>query len=378
MYQLKKQSKKSKARLGTLKLSHGNVSTPFFMPIATRGAVKNISVDELEKMGSEIILSNTYHLYLKPGEALIKKNGGLNKYMGWDKPILTDSGGYQVFSLAGNKASKDKLVKIYDDGVKFRSHLDGSSHYFTPEKSIQIQQDLGIDIMMAFDVCPPLPGTPEEVLKAVELTSVWAKRCIKQWKKKNNGQKLFGIVQGGTDKELRLKSATELGALPFSGYAIGGLAVGESRDLMYQVLDYIGDHLPKDKPRYLMGVGKPEEIVTAVKSGVDMFDCVIPTREARHGRLYAFCNKKDQGAIHLFSNTYYRTINVLNSNMRESKVLINKKSKFQVLRESSFAYLNHLLKIEEGLGFRIATLNNLEFYISLMDFIRKEIKKGGI
>jgi len=343
--------------------------------------VKNLSTEEIHGIEAQILLSNTYHLYLKPGEKLIEKFGGLHKFMNWDKPILTDSGGYQVFSLAGNKGGKDKLVKITDDGVHFTSHLDGSKHFFKPETSIQIQQRLGVDIMMAFDVCPPLPSSDEVVLDAVEKTTQWAERCKKEWKKGKYGKKwqmLFGIVQGGTNKELRIKSAQELSNLDFSGYAVGGLAVGEARNDMFNVLDYITEYLPEEKPRYLMGVGKPEEIVYAVSKGIDMFDCVIPTREARHGRLYMFCNKKDEGSIHLFGKIYYKTINVGNMKYTTDKKIINKKSKNNLLKTLTFGYLHHLLKTKEGLGYRIATIQNLEFYLELMSEIREGIDKSEI
>lgn len=381
MFKIKKQSKKSKARRAVLTLNHGSVQTPFFMPIATVGAVKQLSTEEVREMGAEIILSNTYHLYLRPGSQQIKKMGGLNKFIDWKAPILTDSGGYQVFSLAGNKGSKENLVKITDDGVQFRSHLDGSKHFFKPETSIKIQQDLGVDIMMAFDVCPPSLASEEVIADAVEKTTQWGKRCIKQWQssvKSKQTQKLFGIVQGGTDVKMRIRSAQELTALPFSGFAIGGLAVGEPREKMYDVLSYLTDYLPLDKPRYLMGVGRPEEIVTAVKNGVDMFDCVIPTREARHGRLYEFCSPSAKGAIKLFGKVAYRTINITNTIFNLDVSPINARSNNKLLKTYTRAYLYHLMKIEEGLGMRLATLNNVEFYLNLMKYIRKAIEVGQL
>jgi len=381
MFTIKKQSKKSKARRAVLSLNRGKVQTPFFMPIATVGAVKQLSMDEVRALGAEIILANTYHLYLRPGNQQIKKMGGLNKFIDWQAPILTDSGGYQVFSLAGNKGSKENLVKITDDGVQFRSHLDGSKHFFKPETSIKIQQDLGVDIMMSFDVCPPSMASKEVIAAAVEKTTQWGSRCIKQWKssaKSKRTQKLFGIVQGGTDLEMRLRSAKELTALPFSGYAIGGLAVGEPREKMYEVLSYLTDYLPTDKPRYLMGVGRPEEIVIAVKNGVDMFDCVIPTREARHGRLYEFCSPTSKDAVKLFGKLAYRTINITNKIFNSDMAPINPDSNNKLLRTYTRSYLYHLLKIEEGLGMRLATLNNVEFYLSLMTQIRKAIEAGQL
>ncbi len=381
MLKIHTQSLRSAARRGVLKTQHGSIQTPFFMPIATKAAVKNISVGELEALGAEIILSNTYHLYLRPGEKLIAEFGGLHRYMGWQGPILTDSGGYQVFSLAGNKGKKENLVKISNRGVEFRSHLDGSKHFFTPQKSIQIQQQLGVDIMMAFDVCPPLPSTPAAIKEAIELTAVWAEKCKKEWKEgryAKRGQQLFGIVQGGTDMDLRTESAQSLVPLNLSGYAIGGLAVGEPREEMYRVLSYLPEVLPADKPRYLMGVGKPEEIVEAVRHGVDMFDCVIPTREARHGRLYMFCSKRDDGAIHLFGTLYYRTHNVSNARYAHSKDPINKKSAHPLLMNHSLGYLHHLLRTEEGLGYRLATLQNIDFYLTLMRRLREAIEQGKL
>jgi queuine tRNA-ribosyltransferase len=364
-------SHKSQARLGVLKTAHGPIKTPFFMPIATKAAVKNLSTDEIKDLGVEIILSNTYHLYLQPGEKLIKKAGGLHKFMNWDKPILTDSGGYQVFSLS-------KIRKIKSEGVEFQSHLDGSRHFLTPEKSIQIQQDLGTDIMMAFDICPPGDGKKEEVAEAVAVTYDWAQKCKKQWHKKKNKQLLFGIIQGGIFKDLREVSLKQITSLGFSGYALGGLAVGEARQDMYKILKVIAPKMPANTPRYLMGLGRPEEIVFAVKQGIDMFDCVIPTREARHGRLYQFCTQGQKGAIKLFGNVAYRTIIIKNSAFKQDLKPINALSKIKLLRSLSKAYLHHLFKTEEGLGLRLATLNNVEFYLELMRKLQAEIRNGKI
>lgn len=371
MFSLIKQSKKTKARLGSLKTGHGAVKTPFFMPIATKGAVKNLSADELDELGAEIILSNTYHLYLQPGEKLIKKAGGLHRFMDWPRPILTDSGGYQVFSLA-------KIRKLKAEGVEFQSHIDGSRHFLTPEKSIQIQQDLGVDIMMALDVCPPGESPKKEVKQAVETTYLWAQKCRRQWLKKKNGQQLFGIVQGGIFKDLRKQSLMQITSLDFSGYALGGLAVGEDRKDMFKILDYIVPQMPANKPRYLMGLGRPEEIIYAVRQGIDMFDCVIPTREARHGRLYQFCTQEQKGAIKLFGKTAYRTLSIKSSAFKHDFSAINKQSRLPLLRQYSKAYLYHLLKTEEGLGLRLATLNNVEFYLDLMKKIRNNIKRGNL
>jgi queuine tRNA-ribosyltransferase len=368
---LLKKSNKSRARLGKLKTAHGEINTPFFLPIASKGAVKNLSSDELKHLGAEIILANTYHLYLQPGEKIIKKASGLHKYMNWFGPILTDSGGYQVFSLS-------KINKIKPDGVEFQSHLDGSRHFLTPEKSIRIQQDLGSDIMMAFDVCPPGNSSQKEVARACALTYDWAQRCFKIWQKSKNKQQLFGIIQGGIYKKLRDESLKQITSLAFSGYAIGGLAVGEARKDMYRILQYITPKLPENKPRYLMGLGRPEEIVFAIKQGIDMFDCVIPTREARHGRLYQFCSPKQKGAIKLFGKLAYKTSIIKNEKNKLDFSPINKDSKINLLREYSKAYLHHLFKTQEGLGLRLATLNNLEFYLGLMRKIQRAIKQDKL
>jgi queuine tRNA-ribosyltransferase len=371
MIKISKKSKISQARLGKLKTAHGEINTPFFMPIATKAAVKNISVEELEALGAQIILSNTYHLYLQPGEQLIKNHGGLHKFLNWDKPILTDSGGYQIFSLS-------KIRKIKEEGVEFQSHLDGSKHLLSPAKSIQIQQDLGVDIMMSLDVCPPGEADFETVREADEITFAWAKKCQEQWLKEKNEQQLFGIIQGGIFKNLRDQCLEQITSLNFSGYALGGLAVGEPRKDMYEILEYITPKMPADKPRYLMGLGRPEEIVFAVKQGIDMFDCVIPTREARHGRLYQFCQPDDKGAIALFGDVAYKTINATNEEYINDFAPINVDSKVKLLQKHTNSYLHHLFKTQEGLGLRLASLNNLEFYLELMRTIRINIKKSSL
>ncbi|HDQ22838.1 MAG TPA: tRNA guanosine(34) transglycosylase Tgt [Candidatus Uhrbacteria bacterium] len=366
MFKILKKSKKTNARLGKLKTSHGEIKTPFFMPIATKAAVKNISAAELSDLGAQIILANTYHLYLQPGEKIIKSHGGLHNFLNWQGPILTDSGGYQVFSLS-------KIRKIKPEGVEFQSHLDGSKHLLTPEKSIQIQQDLGVDIMMALDVCPSGQAEFKEVRRANEITFDWAKKCKKEWQKSSRNQLLFGIIQGGIFKNLREESLVQITSLDLPGYAIGGLAVGEPRDKMFDIIEYICPQLPEDKPRYLMGLGRPEEIVFAVKQGVDMFDCVIPTREARHGRLYQFCAQKEKGAINILGNLAYKTLTATNEKYKDDFEAINRDSGVKLLQEYTKAYLHHLFKINEGLGLRLATLNNLEFYLKLMEKIREGI-----
>lgn len=371
IFKLKKVSDKSRARVGELITPHGKIQTPFFMPIATRGAVKTLSVEDIKKLEAEIILSNTYHLYLQSGNKLIKKFGGLHKFMNWRGPILTDSGGYQVYSLAG-------LRKIREEGVTFQTQEDGGKkHLLTPEKAVEIQLDLGVDLLMVLDECPPYPCKKEYALKSLELTTRWAKRCQQKFKVESLKLKvkekpgLFGIVQGSTFKDLRIRSARELGALNFDGYAIGGVAVGEPREKMKEILQWVELELPVDKPRYLMGLGRPEEIVAAVKAGMDMFDCVIPTREGRHGRLFLWRNSSLQGK-------FYETINITNQKFREDFSPINKNSSLPLLREYSKAYLYHLFKTNEMLGLHLATLNNLEFYLTLMRRIRQGILSGKL
>lgn len=366
MFQLIKQSKKSKARLGVLKVSRGKISTPFFMPIATKAAVKSLEAREVKNLGAQIILSNTYHNLLKPGLEVVKKFGGLHKFMGNDLPILTDSGGYQVFSLA-------KFRKIEGDNIRFQSHLDGSSYILNPKKVIDIQVVLGSDIMMVLDECVGLPSTRSKATEALERTSRWAKLSIDYKKKLDKKSKqikkqlLFGIVQGADYKDLRLRSAKELVAMNFDGYAVGGLAVGEPTSTMYQVLDYTVDKLPSDKPRYLMGVGYPENIIEAVKRGIDMFDCVIPTREARHGKLYI---RKKRG----FGKGFYETININNAKFaKSSKLLANGR-----FGQYSLAYMSHLFKTQETLGIRLATINNIAFYLDLMADVRRAILDGRL
>lgn len=364
MFQLVKESKKTQARLGKLKTAHGLIETPFFMPIATKGAVKHLTASEVKILGGTIILANTYHLYLRPGEAILKKAGGLHRLMDWSGPILTDSGGFQVFSLA-------KIRKILSRGVEFQAPLDGKKHLLTPEKVLKIQKVIGSDIVMVLDVCPSATADQKEVARAVSLTTTWAKKSKEYWQKNNKDRKqlIFGIIQGGISRSLREESLAAITALNFDGYAIGGLAVGETNQEMYQILDYLTSRMPKDKPRYLMGVGRPENILEAVKKGVDMFDCVIPTREARHGRLYLYHKNKN-------SEKWwdYQVINILNSRYRHDFSAINKTT----LKKYSKAYLHHLFRSAEPLGARLATINNLEFYLSFMEKIRQAIKKGKI
>ncbi len=368
---------KGRARRAEITTRKGKVQTPCFMPIATKAAVKTISSDEVRQLAPDIILSNTYHLMLRPGQEEIAKLGGLHQFMDWNKPILTDSGGFQVFSLA-------KKRKITPEDVEFSSHIDGKKYFLSPEDSIKIQMNIGSDIMMVLDECVKLPAEKKYLEKSIKLTTFWAKRCKDFFEKtcagldKSSRPLLFGIVQGGLDKVFRLESANGLKEIGFDGYAIGGLAVGETEQEMCSVLDYICAELPADKPHYLMGVGYPHQIVEAVKAGIDMFDCVIPTREARHGRLY-FWNKdfveKTVNIMELdfLSKEFYTTLNIKNEENKFDLTPINSKSKFSELQRYSLAYLRHLFVNEDPLAQRLATLNNLEFYLGLMERIRSDI-----
>lgn len=381
MFKLIKTSKKNLARRGSLKTRHGSLQTPFFMPVATQATIKYASAEDIRVLGSPILLSNTYHLMLRPGEKFMKKFGGLHKFMDWQGAILTDSGGFQVFSLAADRTKSGKsLVKLSNHGVEFSSYVDGKKYYLTPERSLQIQTDLGVDIAVVLDECVALPATRKYLEHSVDLTTEWAKRTkIYSKKIKKNKPLIFAVVQGGTEKDLRLKSAKELSTLNFDGYNIGGLAVGESNEDMYKVLDYLTKELPINKPRYLMGVGYPENIIEAVKRGVDMFDCVIPTREGRHGRLFVWDKDTSRKVKDLLNNkkiaknNFYKTVTITNAKYANNETLINNQSNIPELRKLSLAYLHYLFKINEPLGKRLATLNNLEFYLRLMEEIRKDI-----
>jgi len=366
MFKLIKKSK-SGVRIGELTTAHGKIETPFFMPVGTQGSVKGISPTELEEMGAQIILCNTYHLYLRPGEKIIKKLGGLHKFIGWNKPILTDSGGYQVFSL-GEKTvqkSKESLVKITEEGVEFKSHLDGSKHMLTPEKVIQIQLDLGVDIIMPLDVCPSGKATKEEIKNACDITLRWAERSKKYFDikiKKIEPKKrplLHGIVQGGLYEDLRREHAREMIKLDFDGYSVGGLAVDHETRNMWKTVKLMGEILPENKQRYLMGVGTPDDIIKATKLGMDMFDCVLPTRLARHGSVYVKNRSK------------YKLINLLNSKYREDGEVIEKGCACYACKNGySKAYISHLIRSNEMFGLRLATLHNLWTYIKLTKSLR--------
>lgn len=353
-FELIKESSECNARLGKLNTPHGVIETPIFMPVGTKATVKAMTPEEVEKLGAQIILSNTYHLYLKPGHELIEEAGGLHKFMNWDKPILTDSGGFQVFSLG-------KLRKITEKGVEFRSHIDGSKHMITPEKSIEIQNSLGSDIMMAFDECAPYPSSWEYIKESMERTSRWAKRC-KEYHENWDEQGLFGIVQGGMYKDLREESIKTITDLDLPGYAIGGLSVGEPLDLMCEILDFTTPMLPKDKPRYLMGVGTPDYLFESVIRGIDMADCVLPTRIARNGTTFT-----SHGRVVVRNAKYARDFGPLDSGCD-----------CYTCTNYSRAYIRHLFNTNEILGPRLATIHNLYFLIKLMENIREAIKEDRL
>ncbi|MAZ68723.1 MAG: tRNA guanosine(34) transglycosylase Tgt [Candidatus Marinimicrobia bacterium] len=354
MFKIKKFCKKTSARTGFLHTSHGIIETPVFMPIGTYAAIKTLSTDEIKRMSFDLVLSNTYHLYLRPGTEILSQFEGLHNFMNWDGAILTDSGGYQIYSLSDFR-------KISDDGVEFKSHLDGSKHYFTPERIVDIQRDIGSDIMMVLDVCPPADATYQQHLKAVEITTQWAKRCINHLNNKGSKygfeQIISPIIQGGTSKELRTISANQLIDLDTKMYAIGGLAVGEPKEEMLNTVQYLNDIMPKNKPRYLMGVGTPSDLVESIALGVDMFDCVIPTRNARNGQLF----------------TSHGKINIKNAKYRNDDTMIDENNNSLISKNYSRAYLHHLFKTQEILGYRIATQHNLSFYNNLMINAKRSI-----
>jgi len=349
-FKVLKKSRKSKARLGEIRTPHGQFETPVFMPVGTQGSVKAVSSEDMEEMGIKIILANTYHLYLRPGYRILEKLGGLHRFMNWDRPILTDSGGFQVYSLS-------KLRTISEDGVTFQSHLDGSRHFIGPKEAMVIQQALGADIIMSFDECAPYPADYEYVLNSVKLTSLWARRCMEYKAGKN--QALFGIVQGGMYPDLRELSAAELTQMNFDGYALGGLSVGEDRDSRERIIKETVEFLPTDKPVYLMGVGKPEDIIEAVTLGVDMFDCVLPTRNARNGTLFT-CNGQ---------------LAIKNARYADDDGPVDENCDCYVCAHYSRAYLRHLFMAKELLAYRLNTIHNLYHYNRLMGDIRRAIQE---
>ncbi len=371
MLKVLKKSNKSYARLARLKTPHGEIDGPFFMTIATAGAVKTLDTEKMRRLSAPILLANTYHLYLRPGTDLIQKAGGLHRFMNWDKPILTDSGGYQVFSLA-------KMREIQEKGVFFQSHLDGSRHLLSPEKSIEVQLKLGSDILMVLDECAPQTETRDYIQKSLELTTRWAKRSKVYFDANHEffryaglGKPLcFGIIQGGSHLDLRVQSLNQITEIPFDGFAIGGVSVGEPQEETRAVIEHIAPRMPEDKPRYVMGVGFPEELVFGVKQGVDMFDCVIPTRHARHGSLFVFQDRDQIG-----KGDFYKKVNIKNEEHKESFEPLDLNCACLVCQNYSKAYLRYLFHIGEMLGFRLATIHNVFFYLELMDLIREKIKR---
>ena len=346
------------ARRGVLQTAHGAVETPVFMPVGTQGAVKALTPQHLEEIGASIILGNTYHLMLRPGDDLIARRGGLHRFIGWKKPMLTDSGGYQVFSLATRR-------QIDENGVEFRSHLDGALHTLTPERAVDIQRNLGSDIAMVLDECPALPSTAGVIDRSLELTARWARRCRDRFLDRKNSpdpfsQAQFGIVQGGTFPELRAKSAELTVGIGFDGYAIGGLSVGEPNETMYEIVEATTPRLPHTQPRYLMGVGTPIDLVESVARGVDMFDCVLPTRNARNGQLF----------------TSEGPINIKNAQFAEDDGPVDPACPCYTCRTFSRAYLRHLYTAGEMTGGTLNTLHNLSFYLDTMRRIREAISFG--
>jgi queuine tRNA-ribosyltransferase len=357
-FQLLKTDTNSKARLGKITTSHGEIETPIFMPVGTQGTVKAVTPKALkEDVKAQIILGNTYHLYLRPGTEILEKAGGIHKFMGWDRPILTDSGGFQVFSLS-------ELRKLKADGVEFKSHLDGSKHFFSPEKVIKIQRSIGSDFMMPLDECTPFPCEYDYAKKSQELTSKWAVLNKEAFEKTEplygHKQYLFGIIQGSVYKDLREKSAADLIALNFDAYAIGGLAVGEPMEQMYELVDFTTDLMPVEKPRYLMGVGRPENILEAIERGVDMFDCVMPTRNARNAYLF----------------TSIGVVSMRNAGYKEDFTPLDPNCSCYTCQNFTKSYLRHLFNAKEILAYELASIHNLTFYLDLVRQAREKIKEG--
>ncbi|MCD6232137.1 tRNA guanosine(34) transglycosylase Tgt [Candidatus Aerophobetes bacterium] len=350
-FKLLSKDKFSQARWGRIFTLHGSVDTPVFIPVGTQGTVKAISPEELEEIGIEIILCNIYHLYLRPGEKIIQKMGGLHKFINWERSIITDSGGYQIFSIS-------PLQQPTDEGVKFKSHIDGSEHFLTPEEVLKMQLSLGVDIMLVLDECIPYPATYHQAEVALKRTLKWARRS--KLFRENDERGLFGIVQGGTFKDLRKKSVEELVQLNFDGYALGGLSVGEPLSLREEIIEWTSNYLPTTRPRYLMGVGTPEEILRDISLGVDIFDCALPTRIARNGGVFTSRGKK----------------NLRNAIYKEDPRPLDPECKCYTCRNYSRAYLRHLLWAKEILGMRLTTYHNLYFLANLMRKVRKSIKEG--
>ncbi len=340
------------ARRGELKTLHGTIQTPIFMPVGTQATVKSVTPENLKEMNAQIILGNTYHLFIRPGPELIKSFGGLHTFMNWDRPILTDSGGFQIFSLK-------ELAKITEEGAAFRSHLDGSKLFLSPEDAVHVQEALGSDIMMCLDTCIPYPADREETVRSTDLTTRWARRCREA--QSDTGQLLFGIVQGGMHHDLRKSHAESLIDIGFDGYAIGGLSVGEDKAMMQDMTEATIPHLPEDHSRYLMGVGTPEDLVEGVYRGVDMFDCVMPTRNARNGTLFTSRGK----------------VVIKNARYRDDREPLDPDCDCYTCRNYSRAYLRHLFQCREILSYHLNTIHNLHYYLQLMEKMRKAIEKDS-
>lgn len=355
VFKLKKKCSKTAARAGVLSTDHGEIQTPIFMPVGTQATVKAVTPEELKALGAQIILGNTYHLYLRPGTQVVSRFGGLHDFMHWSGPILTDSGGFQVFSLA-------KLSQISEEGYAFQSHIDGGArHLLTPEKSVEVQLALNSDIVMCLDQCIAHPADYTQTEQALALTSRWAKRCKSTWQDNGEKNNLFGIIQGGMYPDLRARSASEIVEIGFPGYAVGGLSVGESKDLMYEMADHTLPLLPTDAPRYVMGVGTPADLVELVSMGADMFDCVMPTRNARNGQLF----------------TRFGAININNARHRKATEPIDEDCDCYTCRHYSRAYLRHLYQAREILAHRLNTIHNLHFYLNLVKNMRMAILKDS-
>jgi len=349
-FELIKKDEKTKARIGKIKTVRGEIDTPIFMPVGTVGSVKALTPDDLNELGAQIILGNTYHLYLRPGTKVLDDFGGLHEFMNWNKPILTDSGGFQVFSLA-------ELRNIKEEGVVFKSHINGAKLFISPEISMEIQGSINSEIVMAFDECPPDPGDYKYIEKSIERTTRWLKRCKTSVKE---GQALFGINQGGIFKDLRLRHLEQIAELDLPGYAVGGLSVGETNEEMYEVLDNIVYKFPENKPRYLMGVGKPEDILEGIEAGIDMFDCVMPTRNARNGQLF----------------TWNGRVNIKRKDFEFDHDPIDKNCNCYTCRNFSKSYLRHLFHSHEILLYRLLSIHNLYFYLELVKKSREAIERG--
>jgi queuine tRNA-ribosyltransferase len=392
MFEYKILAQDGKARVGEFQTPHGPISTPVFMPVGTHGAVKSVSTGELEQVGSQIILANTYHMYLRPGDELVKKVGGLHKFMNWNHPILTDSGGFQVFSLGERGMSgsvKKALRQVSEEGITFQSHLDGSRHLFTPEKSIEIQQNLGADIIMAFD--QPVYGlsTVELAREAMERSMRWLQRSKQQWQRGSDFQALFGIVQGGIYTDLHRQSAEFVASQNLPGNAIGGLSVGEGKEEMWVAVESINELLPEEKPRYFMGLGEPIDLINATLRGVDMYDCVSPSRLARHGAVWmpvggeaaveAFWGGDTEGLLHMGQAIRFERWNINNAQFKDdSRALVHAASQLpENLKGFSRAALHHYLKENEMLGYRILTLHNIELLHRVVGHVKAAIIAGS-